>query len=129
MEFLHPLLDWELLGDRTWVCSQLRAWQQKVLGKVTLKLSTNDSEKIGLEFKEKLKVNKGSSRLFPGGATVALKSAVLTWKPETSEIPSGLGLWGKRVHCPLPGPTWELDAGPVWTFITHSSLKVFFGFD
>lgn len=56
---------------------------------VKLKLSTNDFEKIGSKFKERLKVTKGRaqgiSRRGHGG------SVDLAWKPEASTIPGGLG--------------------------------------
>lgn len=53
----HRSLDWELLGDRNWVCKGLglglapKGTQQLV----KLKLNTSDSEKTELEFKKKVK--------------------------------------------------------------------------
>lgn len=106
----HPSLDWELLGDRNWICKGLgQGLAPKGTQKlVKLKLNASDSEKTEFEFKKRLNVNRARR---PGLPRRALWFWNLARKPETSTVPwwTGPVAWGP--HCPPLGWTWKFDAG------------------
>lgn len=102
----HPSLNWELLGDRNWVCKGLgqglapKGTQQLV----KLKLNTSDSEKTELEFKKRLNVSKGKRPGLSRRGFVVLKSGT-----EARDIHNPLVDWAYGVEIALPSSRTNLE--------------------